>query len=370
MGVALLGTSVLLLVAQRVGARAGERGRTLEEMRPRDAALVGACQSVSAILHGFSRSGNTSPSVSLRPLPSRGCRVLVPPLDPDDPRGAAVENLHAVRHKTGPLVDGSSSPRTSSACSWRPSSAISRSPPFSGSSFDALVAVHRLLRGSRSRARFLRRTDLLWFRRRAEGPFVVSTALKTALPPSALARRRDEFLGIVFVAAGLLLLAALVSYHPNDPSLFSAVNDQGIRPRTGRVASAPRSRTGASSSSASPRSSRRSRSLFSAGGAFCRGRSVLGGRKASVSPSSWSRLHRSRTSRSGAPARSWAGSTRAASWATSSALSRSRRSTRRAPRSSFPPAFSSACSSRPRCLSAMAFRDDAAAFGLVARVSA
>jgi len=30
---------------------------------------------------------------------------------------------------------------------------------------------------------------------------------------------------------GLLLLAALASYHPNDPSLFSAVNDQGIRPR-------------------------------------------------------------------------------------------------------------------------------------------
>ena len=56
-------------------------------------------------------------------------------------------------------------------------------------------------------------------------------ALKPTLPPSALARRRDEFLGIVLVALGLLLLAALVSYHPNDPSLFSAVNDQGVRPR-------------------------------------------------------------------------------------------------------------------------------------------
>ncbi|MGZ5427181.1 MAG: DNA translocase FtsK 4TM domain-containing protein, partial [Thermoanaerobaculia bacterium] len=44
-------------------------------------------------------------------------------------------------------------------------------------------------------------------------------------------RRRDEFLGILLVAVGFLLLAALVSYHPNDPSLFSAVNDQGLRPR-------------------------------------------------------------------------------------------------------------------------------------------
>lgn len=56
-------------------------------------------------------------------------------------------------------------------------------------------------------------------------------ALRPTPPPSALARRRDEFLGIVLVALGLLLLAALVSYHPNDPSLFSAVNDQGVRPR-------------------------------------------------------------------------------------------------------------------------------------------
>ncbi|MEO8585435.1 MAG: DNA translocase FtsK 4TM domain-containing protein [Acidobacteriota bacterium] len=56
-------------------------------------------------------------------------------------------------------------------------------------------------------------------------------ASKPNAPPSALARRRDEFLGIVLVALGLLLLAALASYHPNDPSLFSAVNDQGVRPR-------------------------------------------------------------------------------------------------------------------------------------------
>ncbi len=59
----------------------------------------------------------------------------------------------------------------------------------------------------------------------------MAPVLKAAPPPSALARRRDEFLGILFVAAGLLLLTALVSYHPNDPSLFSAVNDEGLRPR-------------------------------------------------------------------------------------------------------------------------------------------
>jgi len=52
-----------------------------------------------------------------------------------------------------------------------------------------------------------------------------------AAPPSTLVKRRDEFLGILLVAAGLLLLAALVSYHPNDPSLFSSVADPAIRPR-------------------------------------------------------------------------------------------------------------------------------------------
>src|SRR6266508_1070390 len=48
MGMALLGTSVLLFVAQRMGSARGERGRSIEEIRPRDAALVGACQSISA----------------------------------------------------------------------------------------------------------------------------------------------------------------------------------------------------------------------------------------------------------------------------------------------------------------------------------
>ncbi len=49
-------------------------------------------------------------------------------------------------------------------------------------------------------------------------------------PPSTLERRRDEFLGILLVAGGALLLAALVSYHPQDPSLFSSVHDPSARP--------------------------------------------------------------------------------------------------------------------------------------------
>lgn len=48
--------------------------------------------------------------------------------------------------------------------------------------------------------------------------------------PEAPHRRRDEFLGILLVAAGLLLVAALFSYDPADPSLFSAVADPDARP--------------------------------------------------------------------------------------------------------------------------------------------
>jgi undecaprenyl-diphosphatase len=58
-GLALLATAVLLSVAQAVGKARGEGGRALSGMRPRDAALIGICQSLSAVLHGLSRSGNT-----------------------------------------------------------------------------------------------------------------------------------------------------------------------------------------------------------------------------------------------------------------------------------------------------------------------
>jgi undecaprenyl-diphosphatase len=111
MGVALLGTAVLLFVAQRVGGARGERGRTLEEMRPRDAALVGACQSVSAILHGFSRSGNTISIGLFAGLSRRAAAEFSFLLSiPTILGAAAVENLHAYRYRTGPLVDGSALP--------------------------------------------------------------------------------------------------------------------------------------------------------------------------------------------------------------------------------------------------------------------
>ncbi|MBK9090342.1 MAG: DNA translocase FtsK 4TM domain-containing protein [Holophagales bacterium] len=48
--------------------------------------------------------------------------------------------------------------------------------------------------------------------------------------PEVPHRRRDEFLGILVLAAGLLLLASLFSYDPNDPSIFSSVADPDARP--------------------------------------------------------------------------------------------------------------------------------------------
>jgi S-DNA-T family DNA segregation ATPase FtsK/SpoIIIE len=48
--------------------------------------------------------------------------------------------------------------------------------------------------------------------------------------PETPHRRRDEFLGILILAAGLLLLASLFSYDPNDPSIFSSVADPDARP--------------------------------------------------------------------------------------------------------------------------------------------
>ncbi len=48
--------------------------------------------------------------------------------------------------------------------------------------------------------------------------------------PEAPHRRRDEFLGILVLAVGLLLIASLSSYDPNDPSVFSSVADPDARP--------------------------------------------------------------------------------------------------------------------------------------------
>jgi undecaprenyl-diphosphatase len=58
-GGSLCATAILLSAAQAVGTRRGAAGRTLSELRVRDAALVGVCQAASAVFHGLSRSGNT-----------------------------------------------------------------------------------------------------------------------------------------------------------------------------------------------------------------------------------------------------------------------------------------------------------------------
>jgi undecaprenyl-diphosphatase len=111
MGFALVGTSLLLFVAQRVGNARGEGGRTLSEMRPRDAALVGACQSVSAVLHGFSRSGNTISVGLFSGLSRRAAAEFSFLLSiPTILAAAAVENLHAYRHRTGPVFEGGALP--------------------------------------------------------------------------------------------------------------------------------------------------------------------------------------------------------------------------------------------------------------------
>ena len=104
MGGALVAMAVLLFVGQRVGTTRGEGGRTLDEMRPRDAALVGACQSLSAIFHGFSRSGNTIVTGLFSGLSRRAAAEFSFLLSiPTILAAAAVENLHAYRHHTGPL---------------------------------------------------------------------------------------------------------------------------------------------------------------------------------------------------------------------------------------------------------------------------
>jgi undecaprenyl-diphosphatase len=111
MGGALLAMAVLLFVGQRVGTARGEGGRALEEMRPRDAALVGACQSLSAIFHGFSRSGNTIATGLFCGLSRRAAAEFSFLLSiPTILAAAAVENLHAYRHHASPLADGSSLP--------------------------------------------------------------------------------------------------------------------------------------------------------------------------------------------------------------------------------------------------------------------
>jgi undecaprenyl-diphosphatase len=111
MGFALCGTALLLFMAQRVGTARGNGGRTVGEIRPRDAALVGACQSASAILHGLSRSGNTI-SMGLFTGMSRQAAAEFSFLlsIPTILAAAAVENWHAYKHHTGPLSNPGEGP--------------------------------------------------------------------------------------------------------------------------------------------------------------------------------------------------------------------------------------------------------------------
>lgn len=100
-GYALIGTAILLSIAQVVGTRRGDEGTPIEEIKPWSAALVGACQSASAILHGLSRSGNTI-SVGLFSGMSRRAAAEFSFLlaIPTILAAAFVENWHAYRHHT------------------------------------------------------------------------------------------------------------------------------------------------------------------------------------------------------------------------------------------------------------------------------
>jgi undecaprenyl-diphosphatase len=106
-GASLLGTALLLSAAQVVGDRRGAGGRTLSEVRIRDAALVGVCQAASAVFHGFSRSGNTI-SVGLFSGMSRKTAAEFSFLlsIPTILAAAAVENLSALRHHPESLAAG------------------------------------------------------------------------------------------------------------------------------------------------------------------------------------------------------------------------------------------------------------------------
>jgi undecaprenyl-diphosphatase len=106
-GFSLCGTAILLSVAQSVGTRRGAGGRTLAEIRPRDAAIVGVCQAASAVFHGFSRSGNTI-SVGLFTGMSREAAAEYSFLlsIPTILAAAAAENVSAFRHHPEALGAG------------------------------------------------------------------------------------------------------------------------------------------------------------------------------------------------------------------------------------------------------------------------
>ena len=109
-GASLCATSILLSAAQVVGRRRGEAGRSVSEIRPGDAALIGLCQALSAIFHGLSRSGNTISVGLFTGLSRRAAAEFSFLLSiPTILAAAAVENVSALRHGGG-VVDASDWP--------------------------------------------------------------------------------------------------------------------------------------------------------------------------------------------------------------------------------------------------------------------
>lgn len=98
-GFALLGTSILLFFAQRVGQERGNGGRELDEVRTRDASAIGLLQAASAVFHGLSRSGNTISvglfcGLSRRAAAEFSFLLSIPTIL----AAAGVESLSALRH--------------------------------------------------------------------------------------------------------------------------------------------------------------------------------------------------------------------------------------------------------------------------------
>jgi undecaprenyl-diphosphatase len=111
MGFALLCTSILLSITQFVGIKRGEDGgRSLQDLKFRDAAIVGFFQAFSAIFHGFSRSGNTISvglfcGLSRRAAAEFSFLISIPTIL----AAAVVENVSAYRHNELAFLDPGSS---------------------------------------------------------------------------------------------------------------------------------------------------------------------------------------------------------------------------------------------------------------------
>jgi undecaprenyl-diphosphatase len=98
-GFSLVAMGVLLSIAVVVGKKRGDGGRSLREVRVVDAAIIGICQSASAVLHGLSRSGNTISVALFAGLSRRAAAEFSFLLAiPTILAAAFAENWHAYRH--------------------------------------------------------------------------------------------------------------------------------------------------------------------------------------------------------------------------------------------------------------------------------